>query len=116
MLWDLSVRTDNEIEARRPDLSIIDKRENNCHYRCGNSGRWKGESKRTRKRREIGDLERDERPREKRPRERNSKDVGRKDKGDTHSGGEGGGGGGGTGNNTTEVKRKYEDHRCGHIY
>ena len=30
MLWDLSVRTDHEIETRRPDLLIIDKRENNC--------------------------------------------------------------------------------------
>ena len=29
MLWDLSVRTDHEIKARRLDLLIIDKRENN---------------------------------------------------------------------------------------
>ena len=29
MLWDLSVRTDHEIEARRLDLLIIEKRENN---------------------------------------------------------------------------------------
>ena len=28
MLWDFSVRTDHEIEARRPDLLIIDKSEN----------------------------------------------------------------------------------------
>ena len=28
MLWNLSVRTDHEIEPRRPDLLIIDKREN----------------------------------------------------------------------------------------
>ena len=30
MLWDFSVRTDHEIEARRPDLFIIDKSEKNC--------------------------------------------------------------------------------------
>ena len=29
MLWDLSVRTDHEIEAKRPDLLIIDKNEKN---------------------------------------------------------------------------------------
>ena len=30
MLWDFSVGTDHEIEARRPDLLIIDKSEKNC--------------------------------------------------------------------------------------
>ena len=30
MLWDFSVRTDHEIEARRPYLLIIDKSEKNC--------------------------------------------------------------------------------------
>ena len=30
MLWDFSVRTDHEIEARRPDLLITDKNEKNC--------------------------------------------------------------------------------------
>ena len=30
ILWDFSIRTDHEIEARRPDLLIINKRENNC--------------------------------------------------------------------------------------
>ena len=30
MLWDFSVRIDHEIEARRPDLLIIDKSEKNC--------------------------------------------------------------------------------------
>ena len=30
MLWDFSVGTDREIEARRPDLLIIDKSEKNC--------------------------------------------------------------------------------------
>ena len=30
MLRDFSIRTDQEIEERRPDLLIIDKRENNC--------------------------------------------------------------------------------------
>ena len=30
MLWDFSVWTDHEIEARRPDLLIIDKSEKNC--------------------------------------------------------------------------------------
>ena len=39
-----------------------------------------------------------------RPCERSSKEVGSKNKGDTHSGR-------GVGNNTTEVKRKSEDHR-----
>ena len=29
MLWDFSIRTDHDIEASRPDLLIIDKRENN---------------------------------------------------------------------------------------
>ena len=29
MLWDFSIRTDYEIEGRRSDLLIIDKRENN---------------------------------------------------------------------------------------
>ena len=41
--------------------------------------------------------------------ERIPKDVGSKDKGDTHSGRD-------IGNNTTEVKRKCEDHRCRHIH
>ena len=58
----------------------------------------KGESKKRRKSREIS-----------RSRERNLKDVGCKDKGDTRSGG-------GIRNNTTKVKRKSEDHRCGHIH
>ena len=30
MLWDFSIRTDHEIEGRRPDLLIVSKRENNC--------------------------------------------------------------------------------------
>ena len=30
MLWDFSIQTDHEIEARRLDLLIIDERENNC--------------------------------------------------------------------------------------
>ena len=30
MLWDSSIRTDKEIETRRLDLLIIDKRENKC--------------------------------------------------------------------------------------
>ena len=29
MLWDFSIRTDHDIEASRPDLLIIDKREKN---------------------------------------------------------------------------------------
>ena len=53
-------------------------------YRRGNSGRWKGESKRRRKCKEIL-----------RSLERNSKDVWRKDKGDAHSDGD-------IGNNTAE--------------
>jgi len=30
MLWDFSIRTDHDIEARRPDLLITDKKEKNC--------------------------------------------------------------------------------------
>ena len=30
MLWDFSIRTDHDIEARRPDLLIIDKKAKNC--------------------------------------------------------------------------------------
>ena len=30
IMWDFSIGTDHEIEARRLDLLIIDKRENNC--------------------------------------------------------------------------------------
>ena len=30
ILWDFSVRKDHAIKARRPDLLIIDKRENSC--------------------------------------------------------------------------------------
>ena len=30
LLWDFSVRTEHEIEARRPDLVVIDKREKSC--------------------------------------------------------------------------------------
>ena len=30
MLWNFSVRTDHEIEARRPDLLIIDKSKMKC--------------------------------------------------------------------------------------
>ena len=41
--------------------------------------------------------------------ERSLKDMGSKDKGEIHSGR-------GMGKNTTEVKRKPEDHRCKHIH
>ena len=44
-----------------------------------------------------------------RPCERSSKDVGSRNKGVTHSDR-------GVGKNTTEVKRKSEDHRCRHIH
>ena len=30
LLWDFIVRTDHEIEARRPDLLFVDKREKSC--------------------------------------------------------------------------------------
>ena len=43
LLRDYSVRTDHENGARRPDLMIIDKRQELSNYRCGNSGGWKGE-------------------------------------------------------------------------
>ena len=29
-MWDFSLCTDHEIEARRPDLVVINKRENSC--------------------------------------------------------------------------------------
>ena len=39
MLWDFSIRTDHEIEARRLDLLVIDqKKEQLQHYRRGNYG------------------------------------------------------------------------------
>ena len=41
--------------------------------------------------------------------DRSSKDVNSKNKGDTYSDR-------GVGNNTTEVKRKSEDHRCRHVH
>ena len=47
MLWDFSIRTDHEIEARRLELLAIDqKMEQLQHYRRGNYGQWKGASKR----------------------------------------------------------------------
>ena len=40
MLWDFSILTDHEIEARRLDLLVIDqKKEQLQHYRHGNYGR-----------------------------------------------------------------------------
>ena len=30
MLWDIEVHTDHHIEARRPDLIIVDKKKNTC--------------------------------------------------------------------------------------
>ena len=30
MLWDFEVQTDHHIEARRPDLIIVDKEKNTC--------------------------------------------------------------------------------------
>ncbi|CAH3037316.1 unnamed protein product [Porites lobata] len=30
MLWDFTIRTDHDIETRRPDLLIIDKKAKNC--------------------------------------------------------------------------------------
>ena len=38
-LWDFSIRTEHEIEARRLDLLVIDqKKEQLQHYRRGNYG------------------------------------------------------------------------------
>ena len=31
LLWDFSIRTDHHIEARRPDLVLVDKSKNSCH-------------------------------------------------------------------------------------
>ena len=30
ILWDFSIRTDHVIEARRPDLLVVDKKERSC--------------------------------------------------------------------------------------
>ena len=30
MLWDFSIQTDHVIEARRPDLVVVDKKERRC--------------------------------------------------------------------------------------
>ena len=41
MLWDFSIQTDHEIEARRLDLLVIDqKREQLQHYRRDKYGQW----------------------------------------------------------------------------
>ena len=32
MLWDFGILTDHEIEVRRSDLMVIEKRENNCQF------------------------------------------------------------------------------------
>ena len=99
MPWEFSVRTDHEIESRRPDLLIIDKSEKNCQIidvAISEDGRVR--AKEDQKVEKIT-----------KPCERSSKDVGSKNKRDTHSGR-------GVANNTTEVKRKSEDHRCRHIH
>jgi len=46
-LWDLGIRTDHEIGARRLDLLIVNKGEKSCQiqYKCGNSREWTGEKK-----------------------------------------------------------------------
>ena len=31
LLWDFSIRTDHNIEARRPDLVLVDKSKKGCH-------------------------------------------------------------------------------------
>ena len=43
MLWDFSIRTDHEVEARRLDLLAIDRKKELQHYRRGNYGQWKME-------------------------------------------------------------------------
>ena len=95
-LWDFSIRTDHEIEARRLDLLVIDqKKEQLQHYRCGSYGQWKMEGcEQKRMSRKIP-----------KSRKRNSQDVRCKDNDDAHCGG-------GIGDDTAEVKRKSEDHRC----
>ena len=74
MLWHFSIRTGHEIEARRLDLLIIEKREKNCQIIKWRDNYlwWRGESKRGRESRKISSS-----------RERNPKDVGGKEKGDT---------------------------------
>ena len=78
MLWDFSTRPDHEIEARRPDLLMIDNKENNCQIivvaLITADGRVRAKEDET----EQKNIK---------TRERNPKDMGRKDKVDTHSGG-----------------------------
>ena len=31
LLWDFNIRTDHNIEARRPDLVLVDKSKKSCH-------------------------------------------------------------------------------------
>ena len=98
MLWNSSVRTDHDIEARRPDLLIIDKSEKNCqiiNVAIPEDGRVRAKDDKVEK---YQDLAREVR-----------KIWPSKDKGDLGSRM-------GIGNNTTEVKRKSEDHRCRHIH
>ena len=100
MLWDFSIRTDHEIEARRLDLLVIDqKKEQLQHYRRENYGQWKMEGcEQKRMSRKI-------------PKSHNriSKDVRCNYNDDAHSGG-------GIGDDTAEFKRKSEDHRCRRIH
>ena len=31
ILWDLNIQTDNEIQARRPDIVVVNKKERKCY-------------------------------------------------------------------------------------
>ena len=89
MLWDFSIRTDLEIEARRLDLLVIDqKKEQLHHYRRANYGQWK--MKGCEKKRMSRIMPKSHKS--------NSKDVRCKNNDDAHSGG-------GIGDDTAEVKR-----------
>ena len=99
MLRDFSIRTDHEIEARRLDLLVIDQKKELQHYRRGNYRQWKMEG--CDQKRMSGKIPKCHK--------RNSKDVRCKDNDDAHSGG-------GIGDDTAEVKRKSEDHRCRRIH
>ena len=101
MLRDFSIQTDHEIEARRLDLLVIDqKKEQLQHYRRGNYGQWKMEG---------CEQKRISKKNTKISQDKFIKRCKVNDDDDAHSGG-------GIGDDTAEVKRKSEDHRCRHIH
>ena len=41
ILWDFTIQCDHMIEARRPDIVVVDKVKKENDYRCGNTRRYK---------------------------------------------------------------------------